>query len=195
MPCRNISRRPCNKATFAPPPLPPQVVSSLLRRKVGASDLALTTEDWTKSLWSTSISYLWSLWPWHPFGRSLSSQNLISTVRIILYTFEKATNGRPPSVPHYEYLLMPYGLSCAPSAFKNLINDILCDFVWTFIIAYIDDILIYSPNLELHVTHVKEVLSRLLHHQLCMKAEKWEFHMHQSLSWDMWLASMGTERK
>lgn len=48
-----------------------------------------------------------------------------------------------------------------------------------FVITYIDNILIYSPNEDLHITHVKEVLSRLLRRQLYVKAEKCEFHIHQ----------------
>lgn len=73
-----------------------------------------------------------------------------------------------------EYL-MPYGLSCTPSVFQNLINDTLGKFVF----AYVDDILIYSLNKNLHITHVKKVLSRLLCHQLYGKGEKCEFHMCQ----------------
>ncbi|KAI4903527.1 hypothetical protein NFI96_007480 [Prochilodus magdalenae] len=45
-----------------------------------------------------------------------------------------------------------------------------------FVIAYIDDILVYSPDLPTHVRHVREVLTRLLEHQLYVKGEKCEFH-------------------
>lgn len=63
---------------------------------------------------------------------------------------------------HFEYCIIPYGLSCAPSVFQYLINDVLKDMLGKFIIAYIDDILIYSPSLDSHVHHVKQVLSSLL---------------------------------
>lgn len=45
---------------------------------------------------------------------------------------------------HYEYCIIPYGLSCAPSVFQCLTNDMLRDMLGKFVIAYIDDILIYS---------------------------------------------------
>ncbi|XP_053499602.1 uncharacterized protein LOC128619445 [Ictalurus furcatus] len=77
---------------------------------------------------------------------------------------------------HYEYQVMPYGLSNAPSVFQCLINDVLRDMLGHHVIAYIDDILIYSDSREEHVHHVRQVLQRLLRHQLYVKAEKCEFH-------------------
>lgn len=60
---------------------------------------------------------------------------------------------------------MPYGLSVATSVFQNLINDVLWDTLRHFIIGYIDDMLIYSPNLETHINNAKVVLKHLLKHQ------------------------------
>ncbi|KAI4887888.1 hypothetical protein NFI96_000720 [Prochilodus magdalenae] len=71
---------------------------------------------------------------------------------------------------------MPYGLRNAPSVFQAFINDVLRDMIGRFVIAYIDDILVYSPDLPTHVRHVREVLKRLLEHQLYVKGEKCEFH-------------------
>lgn len=47
---------------------------------------------------------------------------------------------------HYHYQVIPYGLSSAPSGFQDLINDALRNFLGKFVIAYIDDILIYSTD-------------------------------------------------
>lgn len=47
------------------------------------------------------------------------------------------------------------------------------------VIGNLDNILIYSPNLELHITHVKEVLSWLWRNQLHVKGEKCKFHMSE----------------
>lgn len=44
-------------------------------------------------------------------------------------------------------------------------------------IAYIDNILIYSPTQEEHIAHVKKVLSWLHKNLLYIKAEKCEFHV------------------
>ena len=77
---------------------------------------------------------------------------------------------------HYEYMVMPFGLTNAPAVFQAMINDVLRDFLDRFVYVYLDDILIYSSDLESHKTHVSQVLQRLLEHKLYVKAEKSEFH-------------------
>ncbi len=77
---------------------------------------------------------------------------------------------------HYEYLVMPFGLTNAPAVFQNMINDVLRDFLNQFVYVYLDDILVYSPDLDSHVCHVRQVLQRLLENQLYVKIEKSEFH-------------------
>lgn len=59
---------------------------------------------------------------------------------------------------HFGYCVMLYGLSCAPAVFQCLINYVLWDMLGKYIIAYIDDILIYSLSKEEHVTHMRRVL-------------------------------------
>uniref|UniRef100_A0A3B3HPV2 Gypsy retrotransposon integrase-like protein 1 n=1 Tax=Oryzias latipes TaxID=8090 RepID=A0A3B3HPV2_ORYLA len=78
---------------------------------------------------------------------------------------------------HFEYLVMPFGLTNAPAVFQHLVNDVLRDFLNRFVFVYLDDILIYSPNSELHTFHVRQVLERLLENRLFVKAEKCEFHV------------------
>ena len=77
---------------------------------------------------------------------------------------------------HYEYLVMPFGLTNAPAVFQNLVNKVLSDMLNQFVFVYIDDILIFSPDLKTHVQQVRQVLQRLLQHNLYVKAEKCEFH-------------------
>ncbi|KAK3556251.1 hypothetical protein QTP70_007147 [Hemibagrus guttatus] len=60
---------------------------------------------------------------------------------------------------HYEYQEMPFGLTNAPVVFQALINGVFQDLLGKWVIAYIDDILVYSASLEEHVLHVREVLS------------------------------------
>ncbi|KAK3507585.1 hypothetical protein QTP70_029521 [Hemibagrus guttatus] len=77
---------------------------------------------------------------------------------------------------HYEYLVMPYGLTNAPSVFQDFIHEVLREFLHRFVLVYIDDILIYSRDLAEHRHHVAEVLKRLREFQLFLKAEKCSFH-------------------
>ncbi len=77
---------------------------------------------------------------------------------------------------HYEYLVMPYGLSNALSVFQEFMNEVFREFLHRFVIVYIDDILIYSRNLADHRHHVVQVLQKLRHFRLYLKLEKCEFH-------------------
>ncbi|KAI2655839.1 Transposon Tf2-6 polyprotein [Labeo rohita] len=77
---------------------------------------------------------------------------------------------------HYEYRVMPFGLSNSPSIFQALVNDVFREELNRYVIVYIDDILVYSENLQDHVQHVRNVLQRLIHHQLYAKLPKCEFH-------------------
>ncbi|KAL0198905.1 hypothetical protein M9458_007445, partial [Cirrhinus mrigala] len=77
---------------------------------------------------------------------------------------------------HYEYWVMPYGLSISPSVFQTLMNEVFREFLHRFVGVYIDDILIYSWNLAGHRQHVQQVLHKLCEHSLYLKLEKCEFH-------------------
>ena len=76
----------------------------------------------------------------------------------------------------YEWLVMPFGLTNAPSAFQRFINTVFADMLDVTIIVYLDNILIYSGNLEDHKKHICEVLHRLHKHGLYAKPEKCEFY-------------------
>ena len=76
----------------------------------------------------------------------------------------------------FEWLVMPFGLSNAPSAFQRFMNDVFSDLLDVCVIVYLDDILIFSEDTDQHVHHVREVLRRLRKHGLYAKAEKCEFH-------------------
>ncbi|CAM4525315.1 unnamed protein product [Leuciscus chuanchicus] len=77
---------------------------------------------------------------------------------------------------HYEYRVMPYGLSNSPAVFQGYMNEVFREFLNRFVVVYIDDILIYSRNLTEHRHHVTQVLEKLCADQLYLKLEKCEFH-------------------
>src|SRR3954471_23426453 len=74
----------------------------------------------------------------------------------------------------YEYTIMSFGLTNAPSYFINLMNKIFMDFLDKFVIVFIDDILIYSKSEEEHELHLRTILETLREHQWYVKFRKCE---------------------
>ena len=62
----------------------------------------------------------------------------------------------------YEYLVMPFGLTNAPASMQELINDTLREYLDVFVVAYLDDIMVYTTGtLAQHIQHVKKVFAKL----------------------------------
>ncbi|GBG85780.1 hypothetical protein CBR_g40589 [Chara braunii] len=70
---------------------------------------------------------------------------------------------------------MPFGLRNAPGTFQHAMNRIFHDYLDKFVIAYLDDILIFSKTVEEHVAHLDKVLSLLRQHKFKINGEKCEF--------------------
>ncbi len=70
---------------------------------------------------------------------------------------------------------MLFGLKNAPATFQRLINDTLREYLDDFAITYLDDILIYSDDLEMHRSHVHKVLRKLNERALYVKKSKSKF--------------------
>ena len=76
---------------------------------------------------------------------------------------------------HYEYLVLPFGLTNAPATFQSYVHQALEGLLDQCCIAYIDDILIYSETRDEHVSHVEEVLRRLRQFKLFANPKKCTF--------------------
>jgi len=75
----------------------------------------------------------------------------------------------------FEFLVMSFGLTNAPAAFMDLMNRVFRNYLDSFVIVFIDDILIYSKSEDDHMNHLRIVLQVLKDHQLYAKFSKCEF--------------------
>jgi Reverse transcriptase (RNA-dependent DNA polymerase) len=66
---------------------------------------------------------------------------------------------------HFEWNVLPFGLTNAPATFQSTMNTILADVLGKFALVYLDDILIFSNNAEDHEKHIRIVLDILRKHQ------------------------------
>ena len=78
---------------------------------------------------------------------------------------------------HYEYVVMPFGVTNAPALFMDYMKKIFRPFLYKFVVVFINDILIYSRTREEHAEHLRTVLSILREKQLYAKLSKCEFWM------------------
>ena len=81
---------------------------------------------------------------------------------------------------HYKFIVMPYGLTNAPTAIVDHMNRVCKAYLGKFMVMFIDDMLIhdmliYSKGRSKHTTHLRTVLQILKEHQLYDKSKKFKF--------------------
>ena len=80
---------------------------------------------------------------------------------------------------HFEYIVMPFGLACAPGTFQESMNLLCGPNLRKFLLVFFDDILIYSKNLAEHLEHLKAVFELLRTNKFFAKPSKCVFAVTQ----------------
>ena len=70
-----------------------------------------------------------------------------------------------------EFLVMSIELTNTPAAFMNLINRVFRPYVDQFVVVFIDDILVYSKDVEEHMYHLRIILQTLRENQLMLNSQ------------------------
>ena len=76
---------------------------------------------------------------------------------------------------YYEFSVMLFGLTNAPTTFMDLMNRVFKPYLDRFVIVFINDILVYSKSKKEHENHLRIVLEILREKQLYAKFNKCEF--------------------
>ena len=71
----------------------------------------------------------------------------------------------------FEWNVMPFGLKNAPSEFQNIMNSIFNDYFYMSIV-YIDDVLIFSENIDSHFKHLNTFFNIVKNNGLVVSAKK-----------------------
>lgn len=73
-----------------------------------------------------------------------------------------------------QYLVMLFVLANAPVRFINMMNDLLGDYLDRFILVCLDDIVLYSSNVEEHIEYLTNILDRIQQYEVYAKVSKCE---------------------
>ena len=67
---------------------------------------------------------------------------------------------------HYEFVVVPFGLTNAPATFMWLMNSVFSRYLDKFVLVFVDGILIYSKNEKEHEEHLRLTLQLLRENHL-----------------------------
>lgn len=76
---------------------------------------------------------------------------------------------------HFEFLVMSFGFTNAPTIFIDLMNMVFKPYLDMFVVVFINDILINSWSDKKHIEHLRVVFQTLRKQRLYEKFDKCKF--------------------
>ena len=74
----------------------------------------------------------------------------------------------------WTWKVLPFGLTSAPATFERLMEQVLKGLQWKTLLLYLDDVIVYSPDIDSHLDRLAEVLDRFRAAGLKLKPAKCE---------------------
>ena len=79
----------------------------------------------------------------------------------------------------YQFKVLPFGLTNAPSSFERLMEKILNGLQFDICLIYLDDVIVKSNNFSQHIDHLTKVLERIKQARLKLSEEKFVLFQQQ----------------
>ena len=70
----------------------------------------------------------------------------------------------------YKIFFMPFGVTNAPMEFMNMMNNLIGEYLDQFVLIFLDDVLIYSANIQEHCEQLRKILNKAWEHRLYANA-------------------------
>ena len=81
---------------------------------------------------------------------------------------------------HFQFTVLPQGITNGPATFQRVINSILGPTRWRYALAYIDDVIIYSKTFDEHISHLNDICRILKDARFRLNPEKCEIARTQT---------------
>lgn len=74
----------------------------------------------------------------------------------------------------WKWRVLPFGLTSAPATFERLMEKVLHGLQWKSLLLYLDDVVVFSPDFDQHLSRLTTVLDRFRGANLKLKPSKCE---------------------
>ena len=75
----------------------------------------------------------------------------------------------------YEFNRLPFGLTNAPAVYQRMINDVFKEYLYSSMMTYLDDVIIFSRTFDEHIKHLENAFNKIDEYNLRMKPSKCTF--------------------